>query len=96
VLAHPAPKIGEHSPDQPFDELFAKLVDYVAFTPLNNVGGGPAIALPHGLMAGGLPGAVQLSAPRGDERMLLELAYEFEVTSPFPQIWRQRDPLLEL
>jgi len=26
----------------------------------------------------------------------LELAYEFEVTSPFPQIWRQRDPLLEL
>jgi amidase len=86
VIAHPAPKIGEHAPDQPFDQLFAKLVDYVAFTPLNNIGGGPAIALPHKLMADRLPGSIQLSAPRGGERTLLELAYELEATSPFPQI----------
>ena len=86
VLAHPAPKIGEHAPDQPFDRLLAKLIDYVAFTPINNVGGGPAIALPHGLMASGMPGSVQLSAPRGGERTLLELAYELEANTPFPQI----------
>ena len=86
VLAHPPPRIGEQAPDQPFDQLFSKLVDYVAFTPLNNVGGGPAIALPHTLMAGGLPGSIQVSAPRGGERTLLELAYELEATSPFPQI----------
>jgi amidase len=86
VLAHPAPKIGEHAPEQPFETLLAKLIDYVAFTPINNVGGGPAISLPHCLMAQGLPGSVQLSAPRGGERILLQLAYELEATSPFPQI----------
>ena len=86
VLAHPAPKIGEHAPDQPFETLLAKLIDYVAFTPINNIGGGPAIALPHGMMASGLPGSIQLSAPRGGERTLLELAYELEATSPFAQI----------
>jgi amidase len=74
VLAHPAPKIGEHAPDQPFGMLLAKLIDYVAFTPIANIGGGPAIALPHGMMASGLPGSIQLSAPRGGERTLLELA----------------------
>jgi Amidase len=86
VLAHPAPKIGEHAPDQPFETLLAKLIDYVAFTPINNIGGGPAIALPHGMMARGLPGSIQLSAPRGGERTLLQLAYELETTNPFPQI----------
>ena len=95
VVAHPAPKIGELAPDQPFDQLLAKLIDYVAFTPINNVGGGPAIALPHRLMAGGLPGSIQLSAPRGDERTLLGLAYELEATSPFPQITATVGPPIE-
>jgi amidase len=86
VLAHPAPRLGELAPDQPFAELFAKLIDYVGLTPINNVSGSPAIALPHGLMAGGLPGSVQLAACRGGEGMLLELAYELEGVSPFPRI----------
>jgi len=86
VLTHPAPEIGEHAPDQPFELLFAKLIDYVAFTPFNNVGGGPAIAVPHGMMSGNLPGSVHISAPRGGERTLLELAYELEQVSPFPRI----------
>lgn len=86
VVAHPAPKIGELAPDQPFETLLGKLIDYVAFTPVNNVAGAPAIALPHGTMASGLPGSIQLSAPRGGERTLLQLAYELEATSPFPQI----------
>lgn len=86
VLSHPAPEIGELSPQQPADELLAKLVDFVGFTPLNNVGGGPGIAVPHGTLPGGLPGSVQLSAPRGGERVLLELAYELEAESPFPDI----------
>ncbi|GAA5045549.1 amidase [Nocardia callitridis] len=86
VLSQPAPLIGEHSPSQPFAELFTKLIDYVGFTPLNNVGGGPAIVVPHGLMSGNLPGSVQLSAARGDERTLLDLAYQLEAASPFPRI----------
>ncbi|TLG03294.1 amidase [Nocardia cyriacigeorgica] len=86
VLSHPAPLIGDHSPNLPFDELFAKLVDYVGFTPLNNVGGGPAVSLPHGRMSANLPGSIQLSARRGAERTLLDLAYQFEAASPFPRI----------
>lgn len=86
VLSHPAPLIGEHAPDQPFEQLFSKLVDYVGFTPLNNIGGGPGISLPHGMFSAGIPGSVQLSAARGDERTLLELAYELEAASPFPRI----------
>ncbi|MBF6170654.1 amidase [Nocardia blacklockiae] len=86
VLSHPAPRIGEHSPAQPFEELFAKLIDYVGFTPFNNVGGGPAIAVPHGLTGANLPGSVQLCAPRGHERDLLDLAYQLEAASPFPKI----------
>lgn len=86
VLSHPAPRIGELAPGQPFDDLFAKLVDYVGFTPLNNVGGGPAVSLPHGLLPHGMPGSVQLAGRRGDERTLLDLAYQLEAASPFPRI----------
>ncbi len=86
VLAHPAPRIGEHAPSQPFPELFGKLTDYVAFTPLANIGGGPAIAIPHGMMPEGLPGSVQICGPHASERTLLELAYELEGAAPFPGI----------
>ncbi|MBB5916523.1 amidase [Nocardia transvalensis] len=86
VLSHPAPRIGEHAPGQPFPELFGKLIDYVGFTPFNNVGGGPAISVPHGLTSGNLPGSVHLSAPRGRERDLLDLAYQLEAADPFPKI----------
>lgn len=86
VLSHPAPRIGELAPGQPFDALFTKLADYVGFTPLNNVGGGPGISLPHGLLPSGLPGSVQFAARRGDERTLLDLAYQLEAASPFPRI----------
>jgi len=86
VLSQPAPRIGEHSPQQPFADLFTKLIDYVGFTPLNNVGGGPAIVVPHGRMPGNLPGSVQLSAPRRDERTLLDLAYQLEAAYPFAHI----------
>lgn len=86
VLAHPAPMLGEQSPNQPFEQLFAKLIDYVGFTPLNNIGGGPGIAVPHGMMRANLPGSVQLSGLRGDEATLLDLAYQMEAVSAFPTI----------
>lgn len=86
TLSHPAPALGEQSPNQPFEELFAKLIDYVGFTPLNNIGGGPGVSVPHGMTSGNLPGAVQLSAPRGDEATLLDLAYQLEAVGSFPSI----------
>lgn len=88
VLAHPVPPIGYFSPTMPFPEILERLTRYVQFTPLNNVGGGPGISLPFSRL-GDLPGAVHLSAPRGDDRRLLELAYEWEAAHPFPVIHRE-------
>jgi amidase len=86
VLAHVTPAIGVLSPRQPFDELLDRLTRYVAFTPLNNVAGSPAISLPTGATAGGLPIGVQLSAAYGDERTLLELAFALEQARPWRRI----------
>jgi amidase len=58
-------------------------VDWVAFTPLQNVTGDPAISLPLGQSASGLPIGMMFSAQLGHDATLLELAYELEVASPF-------------
>ncbi len=86
VLAHTTPELGFLSPDQPFDELFAKLLSYVAFTPFNNASGGPAMSLPLGHSSEGLPIGVHFSAAHGDERTLLELAFEIEAAAPWLRI----------
>ncbi|MFC5061162.1 amidase [Actinomycetospora atypica] len=78
VLAHRTPRLGHLHPAVPFDELRERLVRYVGFTPLQNVAGAPAIAVPAGVDAHGLPVGVHLAAARGDERTLLELAYALE------------------
>lgn len=86
TLCHPAPPIGELGPDVEIDVLLERLENYVGFTPFNNVGGGPAISVPSGMMAANLPGSLHISADHGDERTLLELAYELEAANPFPRI----------
>jgi amidase len=86
VLAHTTPALGHLSPTLPFEELFPRLQAYVGFTPLNNASGGPAISLPLGRTRAGLPIGCQVSADVGDERTLLELAYELEAASPWPRI----------
>ncbi len=91
TLSHLTPAIGHLSPDQGFEELFAKLTDYVGFTPLANVAGAPAISVPAGLSDGDhLPLAAMLSAAHGDERTLLEIAYEIEQALPVPRITAPR------
>jgi len=86
VLAHSPPKLGHLSPNVPFDELLTRLRNYVAYTPLNNVAGTPAISLPTGATADGLPIGVQLSGAHGDERTLLELAFALEQDRPWRRI----------
>ena len=78
VLAHVPPKIGYLSPQQPFDQLMERLKNYVAFTPVNNVSGGPAIAVPAGLSEEGVPIGVHLSGKIGDEATLLGVAFALE------------------
>ena len=86
TLAHAVPEIGFLAPDGDYDEVFARLIDYVAFTPANNSSGTPAITLPLGRSANGLPLGMHFSADLGDERTLLELAFELEAAKPFARI----------
>lgn len=86
VLAHAVPKLGHLSPEVPFDLLFERLMRYAAFTPLNNTSGSPAISLPMGACANGLPVGMQIAAANGDERTLLELAFELEAAKPWRKI----------
>ena len=86
VLAHTTPEIGYLSPNQPFEALMTKLSAYVAFTPVHNVTGAPGISLPMGASANGLPIGVHLSAAIGDERALLEVAFELEAAAGFRKI----------
>ncbi len=86
VLASTPPKIGHLSPAVPYEELLDRLMGFASFTPLANATGGPAISVPWSLSAAGVPIGVQLFATHGDERTLLELAYEIEAAHPWPKI----------
>lgn len=72
-------------------EAFAKLAEYVPFTPLQNATGQPAISLPLHWSADGLPVGVMFSAKLGDEATLLRLAAQLEDAQPWidrkPPIW---------
>ncbi|MUM34501.1 amidase, partial [Mycolicibacterium sp. CBMA 361] len=83
VLSHTTPRIGYISPTVDFPDLIDRLRRYVAYTPLNNIAGTPAISLPAGLSPDGLPIGIQLSAAYGDERTLLEMAFLLEAERPF-------------
>ena len=86
VLSHITPRLGYLAPTVEFPDLIDRLRRYVAYTPLNNIAGSPAISLPAGLSPDGLPVGVQLSGAYGDERTLLELAFLLEAERPFARI----------
>lgn len=84
TLSHTTPKLGYISPAESFEVHFDRLKKYVAFTPLQNVTGDPAISLPLAQTGNGLPIGMQFAAAHGDERTLLSLAYEIEQAAPWP------------
>jgi amidase len=86
VTAQRTPELGHLSPQVDYDTLMVRLFRHVGFTPLANVAGFPSIAVPGPLDAGGLPTSAMLTGTWGDERTLLELAFELEQTRPFPRI----------
>ena len=75
--------IGHLALDLPFDTALQRLRHYAAFTPAQNVAGTPAISLPLGRSRVGLPIGVQFAAGMGQERQLLELAFELEQAMPW-------------
>ncbi|MBK8674291.1 MAG: hypothetical protein IPN93_15330 [Bacteroidetes bacterium] len=60
-----------------------KLNSYVNFTTTQNITGAPAISLPLGISKNGLPIGVQFASMLGEERKLLEMAFEIEAADKF-------------
>ncbi|WP_029114810.1 amidase [Mycobacterium sp. URHB0044] len=86
TLAEEPPRIGHLDPTADYDQIIERLMDWVAFTPLQNVTGDPAISLPLARSASGLPMGMMFSAPLGRDATLLELAYELEEAQPWQLI----------
>ena len=87
VLSQSPRPLGELNPSQSFDSLFDRLMRYASFTPMANVAGTPAIAIPAGQTSEGVPIGVQLAGRYGDEKTLLEVAYELEALQPWPSLY---------
>ena len=67
-----------------------RLIEFGPFTAPFNVSGHPAISLPLGESAEGLPIGVQLVAARGRDELLLAAAADLEQAMP----WRERTPVV--
>jgi amidase len=85
TLADPTPRVGHLAPTE-YRQIMDRLTDWVAFTPLQNVTGDPAISLPLAQSAEGMPVGMMLAADLGQEALLLELAYELEEARPRARI----------
>ncbi|PKQ02541.1 MAG: amidase, partial [Alphaproteobacteria bacterium HGW-Alphaproteobacteria-12] len=69
-------------------KAFEPALDYVPFTPIQNLTGQPAISLPLAMSATGLPIGMMFSARFGDEATLFRLAAQLEEAAP----WKDRHP----
>ena len=90
VLSSAPPRIGEQAPTVAPAVLKQRTFDYVEYTPLANALGIPAISLPLSWNAAGLPIGSMFMANYGQERLLLELAYQLEEAQP----WRDKRAVL--
>lgn len=86
TVADETPRIGHLDPTAPYEQTMERLIEWVAFTPLQNVTGAPVISLPLATTSAGLPIGMMVGADVGRERRLLELAYELEEAHPFARI----------
>ncbi|MYE02104.1 MAG: amidase [Alphaproteobacteria bacterium] len=74
------------------DEYWRRVFDFSPFTVWFNITGQPAVMLPIGTNAEGLPVAVQAVAPYGDEAALFRLSAQLEAARP----WFDRKPPMAL
>jgi amidase len=87
VLAHEIPKIGYFSIDLSYEEIVPKVLSFAPFMGLQNITGSPGISLPLGNSGNGLPVGVHFNAPHGQDKRLIELAYELEAAKPWKFIY---------
>jgi amidase len=83
VTSQPAPLIGYLAPDLDPRTHLLRLLRYASFTMIQNVSGAPAMSLPLGRTATGVPIGVQVAGASGSEALLLGLGLELEAAAPW-------------
>src|SRR6266404_1266807 len=84
ALAHAPPRLGSFPTDHAdVAEHVARMLRFSPFTATSNVTGEPALVVPVVQSQEGLPLAVQLVAPLGQDGLLLKLAAQLETTLAF-------------
>lgn len=85
--ARPAPRIGKlvSTAEKPL-RSFINSLPYGTFTLPFNLSGQPAISVPMGHTADGLPLGAQLAAAYAREDLLLQVAAQLEATNPWPHL----------
>ena len=79
--------LGRCGPNLPVMRLLADMVEWIAYTPLHNLAGIPAISLPSLHSSEGLPIGSMFSADRGQQDRLLALVLELETACPCSDRW---------
>jgi amidase len=88
TLGAQPPRLGTISPDRSLDEVLPVVARLTQFLTPFNATGQPAISLPLGVAADGLPIGVQLVAAYGREDVLVRVAAQLEQAAP----WAGRRP----
>ncbi len=83
VVSTTAPRIGMQDPAGDFETVKKNVLDFAAFTAPMNVSGAASMSVPLHQGADGLPIGSMFSGKRGDDGLLLALAYELEDARPW-------------
>ena len=86
TLSRPVHEIGYFDPSIEGAVHMARAKAHFGITPYQNASGGPAISLPLGTDADGLPLGIHFGADVGEEALLLRLALQLEQASPWPTL----------
>jgi Asp-tRNA(Asn)/Glu-tRNA(Gln) amidotransferase A subunit family amidase len=92
VLGSAPLRLGEIDQEADWEAMEELLFTYVAFTPVANFSGLPAMSVPAHWSDDGLPIGVHFMGRYGAEAHLLALAHQLETAMPW---WDRRPPLLE-
>lgn len=76
------------NPALPPSVMVRKMTEFAPFAAMQNITGEPAISLPMGTSSTSLPIGMQFSAGYGEDRTLLELAYELEEAKNWQHIYQ--------
>jgi amidase len=80
-------KLGHLSPMRSRAELVGRTERTVAYTPIHNIAGCPAMSVPLHWTSDGVPIGIHFAARPGAEAVLLGLAYELEEARPWQNRW---------